>query len=138
MVAGTLPEPRWMPKWGSNQPPMKAPTIPKAMSAIRPRPVPCTICPANHPARPFGDLTQFVAAARAAGADVNAWVRAKAVMMGPAAEARLLGRHMREVWRSQACAGDRRDFVRDCIFAGLDHAGTSVGYEVLGRLVAAR
>ena len=45
MVALTMalisPVPRWMPSWGSNQLPIKAPKIPMMRSPISPKPVPC-------------------------------------------------------------------------------------------------
>jgi hypothetical protein len=50
MIAGTIPEPRWIPKRGSNQLPIRAPTMPIAISATRPKPVPFTTWPASQPA----------------------------------------------------------------------------------------
>src|SRR5215472_17438946 len=36
MMDETMPAPRWMPNWGNNQLPMRAPMIPMQMSATRP------------------------------------------------------------------------------------------------------
>src|SRR5215831_6894525 len=50
MIAETMPEPIRMPKCGINQLPIKAPTMPTAMSPITPNPPPATILPASQPA----------------------------------------------------------------------------------------
>ena len=52
------PVPRWIPSWGSNQLPKKAPKIPMRMSPMSSKPVPCTIWPASQPAtRPTNNMT---------------------------------------------------------------------------------
>ncbi len=56
-IAEIMPEPRWRPSCGRSQSPMKAPTIPMRRSPMIPNPVPCTICPASHPAtRPTNNM----------------------------------------------------------------------------------
>jgi len=56
-IAEIMPEPRWRPSCGRSQSPMKAPTIPMTRSPMIPNPVPCTICPASHPAmRPTNNM----------------------------------------------------------------------------------
>src|SRR5262245_30866697 len=63
MIAGTIPEPRWIPKRGSNQLPIRAPTMPIAISATRPKPVPFTTWPASQPAtRPTTKMMSNVSA----------------------------------------------------------------------------
>src|SRR5262249_49832965 len=50
MIAETMPEPIRMPSCGINQLPIRAPTMPMAMSPIMPNPPPATILPASQPA----------------------------------------------------------------------------------------
>src|SRR5262249_52763512 len=50
MIAETMPEPIRMPKCGIDQLPIKAPTMPTAMSPITPNPPPATILRASQPA----------------------------------------------------------------------------------------
>src|ERR1700730_8596475 len=58
MIMLTRPPPIRMPRCGNSQLPMKAPTMPMAMSPIRPKPPPATISPASHPAiRPTSKMT---------------------------------------------------------------------------------
>lgn len=54
--------------------------------------------------------------------DTNRWMQAKLLetAMGPAAEARFLGKQIDEVLAMSACKGDCRDLVVICWMAGID------------------
>jgi hypothetical protein len=65
---------------------------------------------------------QVMAKARAAGADVLRWLRARALIdvFGPAAHAKLLGVPIREVWERSSAAYDRDSLLSSGRLAGLD------------------
>jgi hypothetical protein len=60
MMAFSIPAARWIPKRGSSQLPIRAPTIPIPKSAMRPWPVPRTRWLPSHPAtRPTTRMTRI-------------------------------------------------------------------------------
>lgn len=70
-------------------------------------------------------LLKIVSDARAAGADIERWATAKALIsvFASAAEAKLRGLPLLDVWESYQSENDMRDMARDCGLAGLDDEG---------------
>ena len=64
----------------------------------------------------------MIATARAAGADINKWLLAKAIIAaaGAAAEAKFLHRAFSEIWDGYEAENDMVDLVRNAKCADLD------------------
>lgn len=69
----------------------------------------------------FDLLVEIVAAARAAGADIDAWLGARALqaVFGAVAEALCTRKPFDEVWNDYQCEEDMRGIVANCMTAGL-------------------
>ena len=67
------------------------------------------------------ELERILGKAREAGLDVDDWFRAKGLsgVLGPMAEARLLGRPFESVWNEYSSETDMRTVVREGMLAGL-------------------
>jgi hypothetical protein len=70
---------------------------------------------------PRADFVLIIAEMRASGIDVDLWYRAKsiAIMFGPMAEARLLGKPFDEVWNEYSSEGDVTDVVQYGLMCGM-------------------
>jgi hypothetical protein len=73
-------------------------------------------------------VRRLIEMAKDRGIDVETWALTKSFqhLMGPAAEAKFLGKSFRTLWWGAAAADDRKYVVRDCGMAGVNSDDRSV------------
>jgi hypothetical protein len=71
---------------------------------------------------PYADVQALAPEMRAAGVDLAWWFRAKSIelILGPMAEAKLLGKPLEDVWDAETSEGDRRGVVRAGLICGMN------------------
>lgn len=76
----------------------------------------------------FDLMVEIVAAARAAGADIDAWLRARALIciFGSIAEALYTRKPFEEIWNGYEAENDMRNIVGDCMIAGMGDAAEAI------------